>query len=493
MVGGGITGLAAAWELSRTLNAPGALGMLGERPEIVVVEATGAVGGKLRTATVGGHELDVGAESMLARRPEPLELISDAGLAESVVHPRDVSPGVWSRGRRWPLPPGTLMGVPSDPGSALGLLTAPEVDRLAHEQLLPPPTQDLSVGDFVEARLGAAVVDRLVEPLLAGVYAGHARRLSLQATVPALWAASQRGVGVVQAAADAARVATALGAGGRPPVFAGYRGGLGRLVADLASRLGAEGVTVRTSTTVRELRGTPQGWELLTGPTTEPTRLDVDAVVLALPPAPTARLVGPFAPQAGERLGAIELASVGVVTLALPRPTNRAGQGRSESGTAGALASLAASSGFLVPPTEPVSIKAATFNSSKWPWVDDLDPSLFYLRVSIGRAGEAAVLQRDDADLVELALADLETVLGGPLPRPVAAHVQRWGGGLPQYAVGHLDAVAQIRDEIAAVAGLEVAGAAYEGVGIAACISSGRQAARSVATHLLARAGRLRE
>ena len=496
VVGGGITGLAAAWELSRQLA--GAAGPA----HIVILEAGACVGGKLRSAEIAGHQIDVGAESMLARRPEALELIAEAGLTDGVVHPTLAPASIWSRGRRWPLPPRTLMGVPSDPDSALGILTTAEVARLRSEPTSSPVpqdlstqdlstqdlstqgqlTEDLSVGDFVESRVGAAVVDRLVEPLLAGVYAGHARRLSLRATVPDLWAAAQTGVGIVDMAAEVARRNDATGSGhaGARPVFAGYRGGLGNLVAGLSIRLQANGIQVRTGTTVRQLERTPDGWALVLGPTTAPERIEVDAVVLAVPAAPTGRLLVEVAPLASQRLQTIDYASMAIVTLALPRSGLR-------TDPAGPDGVDLSGSGFLVPPTEPVTIKAATFSASKWQWLDDLDPEVVHLRASVGRQGETATLQREDADLVAVALADLGTVLGHALPRPVDAHVQRWGGGLPQYAVGHVDRVASIMADVAGLAGLELAGAAYEGVGVPACIASARRAARSVATHLLTR------
>jgi oxygen-dependent protoporphyrinogen oxidase len=141
-------------------------------------------------------------------------------------------------------------------------------------------------------------------------------------------------------------------------------------------------------------------------------------------------------------------------------------------------------SGFLVPSVDGRAVKASTFTTNKWSWVDDLAPDLFILRASLGRSGEEAVLQRSDGDLVRLVLADLADALGGKLPTPVDSHVQRWGGALPQYAVGHVDRVARIRSAVSQVPGLEVAGAAYEGVGIPACIASGRQAAEAVLAHL---------
>lgn len=491
VVGGGISGLAAAWELTRLLPRGDA------EAQVVVLEGSGQVGGKIRTATVAGHDIDVGAESMLARRPEALDLAVEAGLAADVVHPTGAPASVWSRGRRWPLPAGTLMGVPPDPAATLGLLTEAEVARIEAEENLDPVIADVSVGDFVAARVGPAVVDRLVEPLLAGVYAGHARRLSLQATVPALWAAATTGTSVVAAAAAAAATAPAsapapapasaacgipvgrqgLGGAERAPVFAGYRGGLGRFVQDLTDRLRRRGVTIRTTSTVRQLEPASGGWRLTLGPASHPQSLTVDAVVLATPPASASRLLRPVAPAAAAELGAMECASVAVVSLALPRSADLDLSG----------------SGFLVPPSEPLIVKAATFSSSKWAWLAAADAQLVFLRASLGRAGESAVLQREDAELVELARRDLGSVLGTALPPPVDAHLQRWGGGIPQYAVGHADRVARIHADVDRIAGLELAGAAYQGVGIPACIASGRRAARQVATQLRGRPAALRE
>ncbi|MDQ2756568.1 MAG: protoporphyrinogen oxidase [Actinomycetota bacterium] len=470
VVGAGISGLAAAWELTQAVGPRGAP----EPLEVVVLEASPVAGGKLRTGEVAGHRLDVGAESMLARRPEALALLDETGLVGPVVHPVGASATIWSRGHHHPLPPRTLMGVPSDPETARGLLTPGEVERLRHEPRLAPLEHDVSVGDFVQQRVGAAVVDRLVEPLLAGVYAGHARQLSLQASVPALWSAGRRGESLVAAAAAAARAGADDAAGPRP-VFAGYRGGLGVMVADLVRRLETAGVVVRTGVTVRGLERVPDGWLVTSGPTTGVEQLHADAVVLAVPAAPASRLLSAIVPSAAAVLRQVEYASMAVVTLAVPR--------RGLTDLLGPVG-LSGSSGFLVPPAEPVTVKAATFSFAKWSWVDALDEGVVLLRSSVGRAGEEATLHRDDAEIVRTVVDDLGVVLGGPLPPLVDHHVQRWGGGLPQYAVGHVGRVASVRDAVARTPGLAVAGAAYDGVGVPACVGSGRAAARQVVTHL---------
>src|SRR6478672_3083669 len=444
VVGGGVAGLAAAWEL-----------LQGNDVRVVVLEAADAVGGKLRRAEVAGYPVDVGAESMLARRPEATGLVADLGLGERLTHPEPVPAAVWSRGRRWPLPGGTVMGVPTDPADAAGVLTSEEVVRASAEQVGPPLVEDVAVGTFVADRVGPAVVDRLVEPLLAGVYAGHARSLSLEATVPALWAAATDGAAIV------GRPATDAPGG---PVFAGYRGGLGLLASDLAAAVVGRGGQIRTLSTVRELARRPDSWRLTVGPTIDSEALDVDGVVLALPATPAARLLSPFSSRAAQRLDEIDYASVAIVTLALPR----------------SAAVLLDGSGFLVPPVEPLAIKAATFSSTKWAWLAEDAQDVVLLRASLGWAGEVAVLQRDDDDLVRTVVADLRTVLGPDLPDPVDGHVQRWGGALPQYTVGHLTRIQAVLEAIANQPALGLGGAAYEGVGIPACIGSGRRAAREV-------------
>jgi oxygen-dependent protoporphyrinogen oxidase len=475
VVGGGISGLAAAWELSE--RVPGA--------QITVLESSERVGGKIRAGELAGLSVDVGAEAVLARRPEAIELIEQVGLGADLVHPAATTASVWSRGALHPMPQRTLMGVPAEPRLLAGLLDEDELCRAEHEEL-PGPTdeEDVAIGELVAARLGDAVVDRLVEPLLGGVYAGHARSISTAAALPALLEAHRCGepltevVGRLMPASEP-RSAPRLGPGSDPgvgpgaapsPVFAGVRGGLHRLPDALTQALRARGVIVRTDTVVRRLARSrdPAQWELVTGPVPDPTTYLADRVVLALPPAPAARLLGTVAPQAAGRLAAVDTASTALVTLALP---------------AEGLPGLPGS-GLLVPPVEGRAIKAATFSAAKWDWVRELGmgrgaggTDLVLLRASLGRHREESVLQRSDEELVALVLGDLAGALGAPLPAPVERDVQRWGGGLPQYAVGHRAAMAAVAEDVARLPGLELCGATYEGVGIPACIASGRGAA----------------
>ena len=434
MVGAGVAGLTAARDLTLAGH------------EVVVVEGADEIGGKLRRREVGGVVVDVGAEAMLNRRPEGVDLARALGL--EVVHPTEAASRVWTRGALRPLPR-SLMGAPLDLDQLAesGVLTPEGLDRARDERVLPVEG-DVTVGDLVADRFGDEVTERLVEPLLGGVYAGRAREISARAATPQLVAMAERGS--ILAQADSLP-------GSDVPVFAGLRGGMAGLVDALA-----EGLDVRTGAPVQELLRTSSAFDARVAGTST----TVDAVVLATPAAPTAKLLAEMAPEAARELATIEYASVAVVTLAF------------RAVDVPALAETDAS-GFLVPPVDGRRIKASTFSFAKWAWVREAGDGLLLLRTSVGRHREADTLQVTDDELVAASLRDLADATG-VAATPVDTHVQRWGGGLPQYALGHLERVARIRADVARVPGLALAGAAYDGVGIPAVIASGHRAAAEV-------------
>jgi oxygen-dependent protoporphyrinogen oxidase len=442
VVGGGIAGLTAAY-------------VLGADHDVLLLEGSPEPGGKLRRAELAGVAVDVGAEAMLNRRPEGVDLVRELGLP--LVHPASTASGLWSRGSLRRLPR-TLLGVPLDVDDLRdsGVLGDAALARVLDEPSVPASdvTVDRSVASLVAERLGEEVVERLVEPLLGGVYAGHAARLSAAATTPQLVALAQRG-SLLEAAAAVPQ--------SDDPVFAGVQGGLALLPAALVASGRFE---VQVGATVRELSTGGAGFRLTVGSAHDPRRVTAGAVVLACPATPAARLLAEVAPAASAELEAIESASMAVVTHAF------------RADDLGDLAATAAS-GFLVPPVEGRGIKAATYSFAKWAWVREAGDGLLLLRTSVGRHREEAALQRPDEALVAESLADL-AALAGIAAAPVASHVQRWGGGLPQYAVGHLDRVARIRADVARLPGLAVCGAAYDGVGIPAVIGSARRAAAMV-------------
>ncbi|MFZ2016302.1 MAG: protoporphyrinogen oxidase [Nocardioides sp.] len=436
VVGGGLAGLTAARELGRA-------GL-----SVLLLEGSPDVGGKLRTGVVGGVQVDVGAESMLARRPEGIGLAGELGL--DLVHPSSGSTQIWTRGALRPLPR-TLLGVPLDLDqvAAAGVLSDEGLDRARHEEVVPLGDDDVSVAHLVGDRLGHEVVDRLVEPLLGGVYAGHATHLSSAATIPQV-VSMLRTHGSLTAAAAAF---PAPPPSSDAPMFAGLVGGLGLLPRAVVD---AGGFDVRTHATVRHLERTATGFRLTIGSAREPETLETARVVLAVPGPPAARLLTDVAPDAADQLGGLEYASMAVVTLAVP------------------ALEVGDSSGFLVPSVDGRRIKASTYSFNKWAWLGAVS-ELRILRASIGRHHEEAALQASDDELVAHVVTDLSIATGQAIA-PVDAHVQRWGGALPQYAVGHLDRVARIRASVAAVPGLAVCGAAYDGVGIPAVIGSARRA-----------------
>jgi oxygen-dependent protoporphyrinogen oxidase len=426
--------------------------------DLVVVDRADRVGGKLRTSDFAGAAMETGAEAFLMREQGEdsavLRLARRVGLGDELVHPAPVGAAIAVGGQLRPMPAGTLMGVPADPATVAGLASVTDSDSDAGRPLLGPG-EDVAVGRLVRQRLGYEVVNHLVDPLLGGVYAGRADRLSLAATIPGLYRAAQHEHTL------AAAVRAALAAAPRPtgaPVFGTVPGGLGRLVGAVEAAARAR---VRLGSPVRELARTGDGWRLVLGSTRDPEELFADGIVLAVPAFPAARLLRGVDAGPSDEVGALDYASVALVTLALPAGTE-----------------LPELSGFLVPASEGYALKAATFFTTKWPHLRQ-PGGLVLVRASLGRYCEERVLQRTDADLAALVRDELTELLGRPLPTPVAVRCNRWGGGLPQYGVGHTDRVARARAALPPT--LALAGAAYDGVGIAACVRSGETAADAVA------------
>jgi oxygen-dependent protoporphyrinogen oxidase len=449
VIGGGISGLSAALRVRARL--PDA--------DVTVLEGAAEIGGKLRLGTVAGFAVDVGAEAMLARRPEGLGLVRDVGLESAVIAPLTAAARVRAGGASHPLPGRTMMGIPADVDAVRvsGVLSEPAIARVAAEpgaEGLAPIEDDIAVGTLVRSRLGDEVADRLVEPLLGGVYAGRADNLSLRATMPALAARLGRDGGslvrAAQAVTDTGPHDPAAG-----PVFASLAGGLGSLPAAVVA---AGGFALRTGTTVRAIRRTPTGFALDCGPVPEPELVEADVVIVATPAAKTALLLRDVAPAAAGELRAVDSASMAITTFAFRD------------------VQLPDGSGLLVGAAEGFGVKAVTLSTQKWPLATD---GVTLLRASVGRAGENHLLQRDDDELIALVRHELRTLIGVDA-EPVDAIVTRWGGGLPQYAPGHVERVARVRAAVAAVPGLAVCGAVYDGVGIPACIASAQAAADQV-------------
>lgn len=465
IVGGGVSGLVTAFRLRQRL---------GPAARLTVLEQSPRLGGKLRTVDLDGVPTDVGAEAFVVRNPSASRLVEELGL--SVVHPTSASATIRAGGRTAGLPRRTFLGVPAGPDAVRDVLSADAVARVAAESSLPPLSlpsdEDVSVGELLASRMGREVVDHLVEPLLGGVYAGRADRLGLRATMAPLVAALNSTGSLTAAAASLAPPADAP----RKPVFGALPGGMRSLVDALAEQSKAE---IRLGTTVRRLErdegvlrnaGVDEGvlhqrWRVEVGPAPRPEFLDADAVVVALPPPAARKLLADVVPAASAAYARIDVGSMAVVSMVLPDVV------------------LPDASGVLLAVGErhrdgtPFTAKAFTFTSRKW------GGDRVRLRASVGRVGEEQTLRRDEDALLADVLADL-TELSGVEAKPVAWTVTKWGGGLPQYGVGHTRVTAELERAVEAVPGLDVTGASFRGVGIPACVDAATAAAERVVSHL---------
>jgi len=454
VIGAGVSGLAAAGELVR-------LAQKSSTPlSLSVFEASERPGGKLLTADFVGANIDLGSESMLARDPEVEAVITTLGLSSSLIRPATTSASIWNGRRLVAIPKDSVLGVPLYPWRvdavrSLGLIGAARATVepwLGHAQ----PSPDGPLGDFISRRVGRAVLARLVDPLLGGVYAGPARDLSTGAVAPQLLAAAGQGGSLLR---GLRHVRNPIPEGSSAAPFVSFDGGLAKLVDGLLQALPRGTVGLASSVIAIE--------------TPEPNRIRVriqsksvaefEGVVLALPAPAAAGLLSPISERLGSMLRRLEYASVATVTLAYPN----AGLTRPLLG-----------SGFLMARRPRRMVTACTFMDRKWPNLRQ--PELSILRASVGSSGDEWALVLDDATLVTSVHRELRTILGLS-QLPVDARVQRWHGALPQYRTGHLGWRAEVAESAALLpAAIELTGAAFGGIGIAACLRDGATAARAL-------------
>lgn len=442
VIGAGITGLSAAWELERA----GA--------DVVVVEAGPAPGGKVVASAVPSlpFPLDEGADAFLARVPDALELCAELGI-DDLVHPATGQAWVDTGDGLHPLPKGQLLGVPTDLDELTrsGLVSAAGMARVRADLDAdgPPPAADVAVGTLIRARLGDEVCDHLVEPLLGGINAGEADGLSAAACAPQIWACAQRGGSLIRAAAEVRSNAAAQG-----PVFAAPVAGMAEIPRRLAERLRGE---VRCSTPVDHLSADAGGISVTSGAASE----HFDGVVIAAPAPAAAGLLARTAPAASGLLATIDLASVVMVTVVADAAT---------------VTHPLDGSGFVVARTAGRSITACSWGSSKWAHWDD--GRHVVLRASLGHDRDPADwVGQDDGRLLTTVLDDLAAIMGERIT-PVGSRVGRWPGSFPQYRPGHLQLVADVHAAVAAAGPVALAGASLGGIGVPACIRQGREAAR---------------
>ena len=467
IVGGGIAGLAAAWELSGGGDGP-----TPDAPRIEVIEASECVGGALRATAFAERTLDLGPDGFLARRPEAVTLARELGLEEQLVPIAASGASIWLKGALEELPTGLVLGVPTNAKSIKemkGLTWSSRWPawRDEHSPKKLKVTDDVSIGTILRRKLGSELTYQLIEPMVGGIQAGRVDELSAEAVFPALFEAAQRGGSLMKALRAAAGPGASGGAAAERvlgPLFMSLRDGVGSLATELARQLRDRGVVVRTDAAVTAIRPTPSGtypWEV----DTADTATGASAIILATP-APVAGRLTHVLDEALSGLSSINSASAAMITFVFDDKD---------------ISLPATGTGILIPlatawDDDIMMTTAVTFLDRKWEHLRREGEVV--LRAHVGRIDDRRSDVMGDEMLIERVRAELATVLGR-VGTPRASRLQRWPQGLPQYYVGHNQLVARARHALAPYA-IRLAGSPYDGVGIPASIGSGRRAAREV-------------
>jgi len=471
IVGGGIAGLASAFALQEQASVAGC------PLSCTLIESAGEWGGKIATHRVSDSLLEAGPDSFLSQKPWGIELCTKLGIADQLIntdaaHKRTY---VYSRGRLRALPEGLVVIVPQKLGPFLrsGLLSWPGLARMGMDLLLParPVPGDESIAAFFTRRLGREAFERLVEPLMAGIYAGDAHQMSLRATFPRFIELERQHGSVIRGLlAGRSAIERSGAAAGRarpagPPrtMFVTLRNGLGDLVQTLVARIQTAGATLLTGQQVTALRartlelGHGYALQLSDGRT-----VMADSVVLATPAYVTADLIRPLSGAAAGLLESIPYASTMTVSLVYSRA---------------AVADTLSGYGFVVPRTEGSDLLAATNTSLKWP--ERTPGDKFAVRCYLGGMGKEGIFVLSDEEVIRRVKGELRRMTGLTAD-PDYVEVNRWNRAMPQYTLGHLDRMEALQRSLAPYRGLYLVGAAYRGIGIPDCIRDGTEAATAI-------------
>lgn len=459
VVGGGITGLAAAYRATELARERGI------ELDLKVIEARGRLGGTIATERTDGFLVEAGPDSFLSEKPWALALCRRLGLESKLVRTDDRyrKVFVWYRGRLHALPDGFQLLAPTRllPFATSSLFSWPGKLRMAMDVLLPRGGgDDESLGAFVRRRLGREALERVAQPLVAGIYTADPDELSLAATMPRFLEIERRQRSLILGLRRALRVAPQPGtSGARWSLFVTPADGMEALVRALAERLPDSSAILGQRVASVERRG--GRWRLATA---DGVRVDADHVILAGESHGAARMLRYVDPALATLLGEIEYAGAATVSLGyrradVPHPLD--------------------GFGFVVPRTEGKSVLAATFSSVKYPGRAPEQHVL--LRCFVGGALDARLLDEDDAQLLRRARAELREALG-ITAEPVLGRLARWPASMPQYRVGHLARVESLERRVLTLPGLHLAGGAYRGVGIADCVRSAEAAADAALT-----------
>lgn len=444
VVGGGITGLAVAHRLK-------------ERVEVMVLESAEHPGGKFGTIDLDGIVFESGPDSFVARDQFVPRLAAEVGLGDQLVPPAIFGAQIWAGGKLKPVPADFVFGMPGSPMAALrsGMLTPIGVLRAGADLALPGPLTgpDVSVGEFVRRRFGNEVLEKLVDPLLAGTRAGRADEISLAAAVPQIDALARSNRSLVLGLTRARKRGNAAAG---PPPFLAPRGGMRSLIEALENDLtGTVQLRTRTTVTRIERAGSRLSVHL------DDQMVECDDLVLAVPAYAAAALLRDLNPQASGELARIPYATAATAALVFPP---------------GSIAIPSGVSGVLVPSGEHRTLAAATWFSTKWPHLAPADGRIV-VKAFAGRAAGDVTSRLDDEGLVAALLKDLAAAVHVSA-KPITTHLTRWERSLPQYEVGHVERVDRAEAALRATPGIVLAGAAYRGSGISDCVRSAERAAQ---------------
>lgn len=449
VIGGGITGLAAAHRLT-TMGA-----------KVVMVEKSSRLGGKVMTEHSDGFLIESGPDSFVSGKASVMGLAEELGITNRVISSRPEHRGsyVWWGGRLHPLPEGLLLMAPSrlSPILRSSLLSARGKFRILGDLVLPKRLRggDESLESFVVRRLGREVLDRIAEPLIAGIHAAEPATMSLQASFPRFLDMERQHRSLILAARSAAQKPAPKNV---ISYFASFRDGMGEMTAALIGAL--KGVDIKTGVAVTRLSDDEHNGYLLM--LADGTEVAVQGVILAIPARETAELLAEMVPEAAAAVAGIHQVSTAMVTLAY---------------RVDEIPDLFGS-GFVVPAVERRRIMGVSYLSQKWEGrVPDQQFAL--LRAFIGGTNGQGLAGAGEERLLSVVREELAALLG-IIAHPVLTRTHTWEKGLHQYTLGHLDRVAQAESALAARPGLALAGAAFHGIGLNECVESGRRAAEKV-------------
>jgi oxygen-dependent protoporphyrinogen oxidase len=464
IVGGGITGLAAAHALqARALSS-------GIPLTCTLIEAEDRCGGKILTHRVGNFVIEAGPDSFLSQKPWALNLCRELGLADQLINTNETQGKafVYSRGQLRPLPDGLVVVAPKQLGPFLrsGLLSWGGIIRMGLDFVISKgaSAEDESLAAFFRRRFGTEAFERLIEPLMAGIYAGDADDMSIRATFPRFVELEQQHGSLLRGMLATSAPKSLDGQSPRQTTFVTLQGGLSILVDALLSRLTTSGVNVlhgRRVTAIRakSMRSAASPYELSLD---NGSSMPVDGVILATPAFASAEIVRGLSTEASALLTAIPYASTATVSMAYH---------------AANLSSMVRGFGFVVPRVERRNLLAATWTSLKWPHRAPSSHTL--VRCYVGGVGREAIAHTDDSSMIRRMRDELQAI-AGITQEPVYAEVNRWERGMPQYQLGHLQRVDKIQGQLQSYRGLYLAGSAYRGIGIPDCIRDGTETAERV-------------